>query len=56
MYLLLEKEKTKQHNEFNNSIVAFTFDAPNLLNKRDTNKLAKDNPKYTSEPIKACSL
>lgn len=46
----------KQQIEFNNIIIEQTFDAPNLLNRELQKILANDNPKYTRDPINACSL
>ena len=54
--LFVETEKMKQQNEFKISIKAFTLAGPNLLNNIDTKREANDSPKYTKDPIKACSL
>ena len=53
--LFVEYEKVKHEIQFNNKITEQTLLGPNLVKIKLTKRLAQDNPKYTNEPIKACS-
>lgn len=55
IYFSFVIENMKHETEFRNNIYPQTLAAPNLLINTDTNKEANDNPKYTNDPIKACS-
>ena len=48
-------EKTKQDIQFNNNIKEQTLLGLNLENIKPTKILENERPKYTNEPIKACS-
>ena len=52
---MFEKENIKQDKQFINKTMEQTLLEPNLENITLTKRLAHDNPKYTNEPINACS-
>ncbi len=50
-----ENEKTKHDIQFRNNIKEHILLGLNLVNIKPTKILEKESPKYTKDPIKACS-